>query len=68
MFDAPKTKAMRDFLVKEKSRVTGLSIEDDGVFIYTDSSLWSDDAGAGTFRGDTETKAIKRFYEQVRPA
>jgi hypothetical protein len=68
MFDKPKTKAMQDFLVKEKSRVTGLSIEPDGVFIYTDTQHWTDDAGAGTFRGDSETQAIKRFYAQVQKA
>lgn len=68
MFDSPKTKAMRRFLMKERERVTGLSIEPDGVFIYTDSSQWCDDAGAGTFREDTETKAIKSFYERVRKA
>jgi hypothetical protein len=56
---------MRQFLDREYWRVTGLSIEDDGVFIYTDSSKWCDDAGAGTFRGDSETQAIKRFYERV---
>jgi hypothetical protein len=65
MFDQPKTKAMQSFLAKEKDRVTGLSIEDDGVFIYTNSSQWCDDAGSGTFRGDTETKAIGAFYARV---
>lgn len=68
-FDAPKTLAMRRFLEKEAHRVTGLSIEGaDGVFIYTDSSLWCDDGGSGTFRGDSETAAIRNFYEWVRPA
>lgn len=64
-YDRPKTKAMAKFLDKEEWRVIGLSIEDDGVFIYTDSSQWSDDAGAGTFRADSETAAIKTFYERV---
>ncbi len=68
-FDRPKTKAMRNFLKKEAPhRVTGLSIEPDGVFIYTESIKWSDDAGAGTWREDTETKAIKDFYSSVQAA
>lgn len=67
MFDKPKTKAMRRFLEKESHRVTGLSIESDGVFIYTHSNQWCDDSGAGTFRGDSETAAIRRFYENVQP-
>lgn len=67
MFDKPKTKAMSRFLEKEAGRVTGLSIElPDGVFIYTDSAQWCDDAGSGTFRGDSETDAIRVFYERVR--
>lgn len=68
MFDKPKTNTMRRFLENEKNRVTGLSIEPDGVFIYTDSSEWRDDAGSGTFRGDSETDAIRKFYDRVRPA
>ena len=66
-YDIPSTKSMVRFLEKEAPhRVTGLSIEPDGVFIYTDSSQWCDDAGAGTFRADSETSAIKRFYELVQ--
>lgn len=68
MFDQPKTQAMRRFLQRERARITGLSIEDDGVFIYTDSSKWCDDAGAGTFRADSETQAIKLFYSCVQKA
>lgn len=67
-FDTPKTKAMREFLKRESNRVVGLSIEADGVFIYTNSSEWCDDCGSGTFREDSETAAIKKFYERVRPA
>ena len=68
-YDTPKTKAMQKFLLREApGRVTGLSIEPDGVFIYTDSSKWCDDAGAGTFREDSETAAIKKFYERVQSA
>ena len=68
-FDMPKTKAMKKFLDKEApNRVTGLSIEPDGVFIYTNSNEWSDDSGSGTFREDSETLAIKSFYELVQPS
>jgi hypothetical protein len=68
-FDRPKTQAMRSFLEKEKGRVVGMSIElPDGVFIYTNSDEWCDDAGSGTFRGDSETQAIRFFYERVRRA
>lgn len=63
-----KTKAMQKFLEREKDRVVDVSIEPDGVFIYTRSSQWCADAGSGTFRGDSETAAIKRFYERVRRA
>ena len=65
-FDNPRTKAMRTFLRRERHRVVGLSIEPDGVFIYTDSAEWCDDAGSGAFRGDSETAAIRRFYEMVQ--
>lgn len=65
-FDKPKTKTMKNFLKKESYRVIGLSIEPDGVFIYTNSTEWCDDSGSGTFRGDSETDAIKKFYSRVR--
>ena len=70
-FDTPKTQALYAFLDTEannRSRVVGLSIEPDGVFIYTNSDEWCDDAGAGTFRGDSESAAIRRFRELVQPA
>lgn len=68
-YDKPRTKAMQRFLLKEApERVTGLSIEPDGVFIYTNSSEWCDDAGSGTFREDSETAAIRKFYERVQRA
>ena len=70
--DAPATKAMRAFIAKEgpvgAGRVVSLTIEPDGVFIYTKSAEWCDDAGAGTFREDSEIAAIRSFYENVRPA
>jgi hypothetical protein len=69
-FDTPKTAAMRKFIEKEgpngSGRVIGLSIELDGVFIYTRSADWDDGGGAGTFRGDTETQAIALFRELVQ--
>lgn len=65
MYDKPTTKTMVKFLEKEKDRVEGLSIECDGVFIYTNYYKWCDCHGAGTFRGDSETAAIKVFYERV---
>lgn len=72
-FDNPRSKAMKNFLAKEgpkgTGRVVGMSIElPDGVFIYTKSSEWCDDAGSGTFRGDSETDAIKQFKRNVRRA
>lgn len=71
-FARPKTQRMRNFLLVEGpqglDRVTGLSIEDNGVFIYTNSKHWCDDHGSGTFRGDSETAAIFKFYDRVRCA
>lgn len=70
-FDTPNTEAMKAFIAKEgpsgTGRCTGMSIEPDGVFLYTDSSKWCDDAGGGTYRGDSETAAIRRFKDQVQP-
>lgn len=62
-----KTKTLRQ-LVENDPRVIGFTIEDDGVFIYTDSDQWCDDAGAGTFRGDSETAAVRDFRERVQRA
>ena len=66
-FDTHKTAAMTAFLARESDRVTGLSIEADGVFIYTESAKWCDDNGSGTFRADSETAAIRAFYDRVQP-
>lgn len=67
-----RTTTLRRFIEAEgpagSGRVTGLSIEPDGVFIYTDSAAWCDDSGAGTFRGDSETAAVRAFRERVRKA
>lgn len=67
-FDTPRSKSLQKFLVKEADRIVGLSIEPDGVFIYTDTAEWHDDAGSGTFRGDNETDAIAKFYARVQPS
>ncbi len=64
VYSQPKTKALRDLIARDK-RIAGLSIEADGVFIYTDSAKWCDGSGSGTFRGDSETAAIKRFRARV---
>lgn len=70
MFDKPKTAALSAFIESEgpngTGRVVGLSIEGDGVFIYTNSHEWCDDSGSGTFRGDSETDAIRKFRKRVR--
>jgi len=69
IFERHSTKAMAAFIAKEgptgTGRVIGLSIEPDGVFIYTESAEWCDDSGAGSFRADSETAAIRKFYERV---
>lgn len=67
-FDKPRTIALATFIDRERrsGRVVGLSIEADGVFIYTNSHEWCDDAGSGTFRGDSETDAIRVFRARVR--
>lgn len=52
-------------LLEKDSRIVGFTIEADGVFIYTNSALWHDGNGAGTFRGDTVTCAIKRYKDNV---
>ena len=68
MFDTPKTKALAK-LIKTDPRIMGMSIElPDGVFIYTDSAEWCDDAGAGTFRGDSETDAIRKYRARIQRA
>lgn len=64
MFDKPRTKALQRLIETDK-RIVGLSIEADGVFIYTNSWEWCDSHGAGGFRGDSETAAIKRYKERV---
>lgn len=52
-------------LINEDQRVTAVTIEPDGVFIYTNSAEWCDDAGSGTFRGANVTEAIKRYKSRV---
>ncbi len=71
-FDTPRTKTLRDLIEREgpngTGRIVGLSIEGDGVFIYTNSWEWCDDSGSGTFRGDSETAAVRRFRSEVQRA
>jgi hypothetical protein len=44
--DTPATETRKAFLEKEKHRVVNMSLEgDDGVFTYTCSAEWCDDAG-----------------------
>lgn len=60
-----KTKTLRKLLLKDK-RIIGFTSEGrDGVFIYTDSAFWCDDAGSGTFRGNTEAQAARNFKAWV---
>ena len=61
-----KTKTLRDAL--KDPRIVGVSIEADGVFIYTNSAEWCDEYGSGTFRADTETAAVRKFKQNVRRA
>lgn len=53
-------------LIDSDPRIIGFSIEEDGVFIYTDSSKWDDGNGSGTFRGDTVAEAISRYKTNVQ--
>jgi hypothetical protein len=68
-FSAPKSKTLKNLIEKEgpngTGRIIGLSIEDDGVFIYTNSADWDDGNGSGTFRADTECGAVNRFKSNV---
>lgn len=61
---AIKTKALRN-LVEKDERIVAFTSEQDGVFIYTNTAEWDDGNGAGTFRGDTETGAVKRYKDNV---
>ena len=55
-------------LIEKDERIVAYTIEPDGCFIYTNSDEWCDDAGAGTFRGDTVTEAIKEYKTYVQCA
>lgn len=61
---AIRTKALRR-LVESDHRIEAFTIEDDGVFIYTNTAEWDDGNGAGTFRGDSETAAVRYFLRTV---
>lgn len=53
-------------LIESDPRIVGFSIEEDGVFIYTESAKWDDGSGSGTFRGDNATEAIRYYRENVQ--
>ena len=53
-------------LIEGDERIVAFTIEPDGCFIYTNSDEWCDDDGAGTFRGDTVTDAIRDYKSNVR--
>lgn len=58
-------KTIRALILKDE-RIVGVSAEgDDGYFIYTDSHKWCDGSGAGTFRGDSWSDAIKKYKSRV---
>lgn len=61
---AAKTKTLRK-LLETDDRIVGFTKEPDGTFIYTNSREWDDGNGAGTFREDTETAAVKKYKERV---
>lgn len=65
--EAAKTKTLRR-LIEQDERIVAFTVEPDGVFIYTNSDEWCDDAGAGTWREDTETAVVKSFLSTVRKA
>lgn len=54
-------------LVKSDMRITGFSIEDSGVWIYTDSAKWQQrmNPTCGTFREDTAAAAISDYKDFV---
>ena len=66
MLSRAKTKAMQRFLEKEADRVVDFYHEGDSVFIHTNSDEWADENGSGTFVAESETAAIKKFYDRVR--
>lgn len=70
-FDAPQTQAMDSFIARHgpdgAGAVVGMTTGPDGVCLYTAPALWCDQSGAGTFRGDTETGAIRAFRESAVP-
>lgn len=61
---APKTLQK---LIREDLRIVGFSIEEDGCFIYTDSSEWCEryTGDCGTFRENSVTAAIRAYKDGV---
>ena len=53
-------------LVDSDPRVIAISVEEDGVFIYTETSKWDDGNGSGTFRGDNISEAIRWYKANVQ--
>ena len=54
-------------LIDRDHRITDVSLEGaDGVFIYTRSAEWDDGNGSGTFRGDSETDAVRNYLDRVQ--
>jgi hypothetical protein len=62
--EAARTKTLRK-LLETDARIVGFTIEDDGVFIYTNSDEWCSSGGGGTWRADTETGAVRDFLGDV---
>ena len=63
-----KTKALQAFIKANSHRVTRVTIDSDGVWLFTDNSKWCDDHGSGTFRGDSEAAAMRRFNDRITKA
>ena len=57
-------------LVKSDMRITGFSIEDSGVWIYTDSAKWQErmNPTCGTFREDTAAAVMRNYKDSVERA
>ena len=63
-----KTKALQAFLKANSHRITNVTIDSDGVWLFTDSSHWHDGNSSGTFRGDSEAAAIRKFNDRITKA
>ena len=63
-----KTKSLQAFLKANSHRVTHVIIDSDGVWLFTNSSQWHDGNNSGTFRGDSEAAAIRKFNDRITKA